>query len=212
MTVRSGLLLVTFIAASTAGCANSAYLRNRKQDALDVPSVAVGAGAGAKVRVGYLQLGLLYNQDLAGLRMGRFFTHRLESSASHPKMEDQTISVFFLVPLVFHGCERFHLPPGPANAPGKEGTRPSYYEAANFFFLLIPNPSIKTWWWQVEIVAGLGGTVRLGFNAAELADFLLGWAGVEILHDDVEAAPQDVKEEEKAGSSRFGAPNGRVRI
>ncbi len=38
---------------------------------------------------------------------------------------------------------------------------------------------------QIDIVAAAGLSVRFGFNPGELADFLLGWFGVDIYHDDL---------------------------
>jgi hypothetical protein len=37
---------------------------------------------------------------------------------------------------------------------------------------------------QIEAVVALGPSFRFGFNPAELLDFLLGWFGVDIFHDD----------------------------
>lgn len=39
---------------------------------------------------------------------------------------------------------------------------------------------------QVEILAGIGGGIRLGFNIGELVDFLLGWTTIDIYGDDIE--------------------------
>lgn len=38
---------------------------------------------------------------------------------------------------------------------------------------------------QIEIVAALLGSVRLGLNPGEFADFVLGWFGVDFFHDDI---------------------------
>ena len=37
---------------------------------------------------------------------------------------------------------------------------------------------------QCELAAGLGPTVRLGFNPGELVDFILGWTTLDIYGDD----------------------------
>lgn len=42
---------------------------------------------------------------------------------------------------------------------------------------------------QLEVAAGLGYTVRLGFNPGELLDFLLGWTTIDIFGDDVGIPP-----------------------
>mgnify|MGYP001185095109 CR=1 FL=1 len=43
-------------------------------------------------------------------------------------------------------------------------------------------PSYHT---QIEVALGLGGTVRLGINPGEMADFVLGWLQIDLFHDDV---------------------------
>jgi len=39
----------------------------------------------------------------------------------------------------------------------------------------------------MEVVVGLGVSVRLGFNPGELFDFALGWFGLDLYHDAVTA-------------------------
>jgi hypothetical protein len=46
---------------------------------------------------------------------------------------------------------------------------------------------------QIEIVGGVGGTLRVGFNPGELLDFILGWTTVDIFNDDLEAKKQKDK-------------------
>ena len=45
------------------------------------------------------------------------------------------------------------------------------------------SPALYT---QLEVVIGLGGTLRLGFNPGVLLDFLLGWFTIDISYDDIE--------------------------
>jgi len=56
-----------------AGCATNGYLAARGRDAADVFTLTVGTGAGVKGRVGPVQVALIENADLAGLRAGAFF-------------------------------------------------------------------------------------------------------------------------------------------
>ena len=57
----------------TAGCSSTGYLAARGRDAADIFTFTVGAGDGAKVRVGPLQVAAVKNADLVGLRGGEFF-------------------------------------------------------------------------------------------------------------------------------------------
>jgi hypothetical protein len=192
MKTRLVLLLVTFIAVSTVGCANPVYRQNRRRDALDIFSVAAGVGAGAKVRVGYIQIGALYSQDLAGLRMGRSFVRPVDFGP-RSDMVDWTVTVPMIGPgTALWGVERFHVPQG-SEWTRRDMSKPSDYETRNLFLMTIAKDSMVAWWWQVEVVAGLGGTVRLGFNLAEFADFLLGWARADLLDDDVGYIIEDRK-------------------
>jgi hypothetical protein len=44
---------------------------------------------------------------------------------------------------------------------------------------------VSPYYYQIEGVAALGLSVRFGVNLAELADFLVGFAGVDLLNDDI---------------------------
>jgi hypothetical protein len=63
---------------------------------------------------------------------------------------------------------------------------------------------------QIEVVVGLGPSVRLGFNPGEFLDFLLGWFGVSIYGDDREAEREregaEKKAEERSAGRRQPAP------
>jgi hypothetical protein len=39
---------------------------------------------------------------------------------------------------------------------------------------------------QIEVVVGVIGSVRVGLNAGEFADLLLGWFGIDLFDDDIE--------------------------
>ena len=54
---------------------------------------------------------------------------------------------------------------------------------------------------QLEIAGGLIFTLRLGFNPGELLDFILGFSGIDIWHDDLPTPdPAD------ASSRHFAVP------
>jgi hypothetical protein len=46
-------------------------------------------------------------------------------------------------------------------------------------------PGRPYYYTQIEVVGGLFGSLRLGVNPGELADFLFGWFGVDFFHDDI---------------------------
>jgi len=48
------------------------------------------------------------------------------------------------------------------------------------------------YFFQVEALIGLGPTVRLGLNCAELLDFIIGWTTIDIFNDDLgQRTPQE---------------------
>ena len=55
---------------------------------------------------------------------------------------------------------------------------------------------------DVQVAAGLGRTVRLGFNPGELLDLVLGCANIDIYRDDLESNQR----KEKAKSSEAASP------
>jgi len=82
--------------------------------------------------------------------------------------------------------------------PGFDQVRGKTYEAGSmipFVALVDKRPLYMHWYYytQMEAALGLGGTIRIGVNAGEILDFLFGWFGVDIMHDDinrVDALPQ----------------------
>jgi hypothetical protein len=62
---------------------------------------------------------------------------------------------------------------------------------------------------QIDILLGLGGTVRLGFNPGELLDFILGWTTIDIYSDDVASITRQKEKESNKVPESIGtnAPN-----
>ena len=63
------IFVVLVVTAGMAGCATP-YMTDRGRDAADIFTVAVGYGLGTKMRVGPVQVGLLYETSSASLRGG----------------------------------------------------------------------------------------------------------------------------------------------
>jgi hypothetical protein len=66
-------ILAPILLVLSAGCASTGYWGARGRDAADIFTFTVGAGDGAKVRVGPIQVAAVKTADLAGLRAGQFF-------------------------------------------------------------------------------------------------------------------------------------------
>lgn len=160
-----GLMIVCITALCISGCANpNAYLADRIQDAGDIFTATVGVGAGADAKVGPLNVGLLANHDKAGIRGGTLF-HDPEKSEQKE--------------LLFVGETKFQTS---QNAVGRN----KCVNNVRYLVMDFQNNNCKETanLFQIEAVAGIGPSVRLGFNPAEALDFALGWFGIDIFGDD----------------------------
>ncbi len=191
------VVLVLGLALAGSGCVGARwYFGDRWADAKDVFTASVGGGFGAKARVGPVNAGLLVNSDIAGLRAGECFY--LPRSKCKMMIDSSPIvwNDFDLVVLVI-GRDAFH----PAGLFESEfGTRiqersKDYYAGGVVF--LPARPGCYSYYTQVEVIAGIGGSLRLGFNPGELLDFLLGWTTLDIYGDDL-AARREREERLKA--------------
>jgi hypothetical protein len=173
----------TFVCALCSGCASTGYLGDRMRDAGDVFTATVGMGAGAKARVGPVQAGALYNIDMWGLRGGDF--------GDVPWYETCTRDALFPVPARWVG-----YPPMESGRFGDERfacgcKRSRSWQRGKSFAAKAPLPFIGVakqpeYYTQIEIVVGVLGSIRLGFNPGELLDFILGWTTLDIYDDDLE--------------------------
>ncbi len=168
------------------GCASPGYLTDRWRDASDVFTVAVGVGVGAKVRVGPVAPGLIVSHDFAGLRAGTCFlgnSNPLESDVAAPfpialRSWDNKVSF---------GHDVFSLQL--FNQATERPRESLVIQRKKDVVIMNPLPCIALGkhasdYTQIEAVVGIGGSLRLGFNAGELIDFILGWTTLDIYHDD----------------------------
>jgi hypothetical protein len=186
------------LALLSSGCVGArGYFTDRWRDAKDVFTVSVGTGIGAKARVGPVNAGLFLNSDAAGLRGGEFFyfpyATPFESfdcvvlflcSADSFDLRHQARSMSIDIPL-------YDETTGKALA-----TRAKCYSSC-FVPPDIELPRTPYYYTQLEVAAGVGGTLRLGFNIGELLDFLLGWTTLDIFSDDLEARREREAAEKK---------------
>jgi hypothetical protein len=161
------------------GCATSGYWADRARDGADIFSLAVGQGLGVKARIGPVTAGLLEDYTAAGLRGGEFCRQDLsERDIDYDKL--RAIDGQFIV----DNAERFNL---------TKLQRRKNFEASSLgggmhipLLSLLQSDSSFAYYAQIEAVAGLYGSVRVGFNVGELFDFIIGWTTIDILHDDIE--------------------------
>lgn len=179
---RAWRILILGLAACAAGCASpQAYFLDRGRDAADILTASVGYGAGVQVRAAVVQTGLFYNHDVAGLRGGDFFGGIPASQVT------EWSALLPIVPVehqgVFAGSYSWQNT-------GTGLRRSKTFDARQDIPFLCPMAADGSAWgngqaYQIEAAAGLGLTLRVGFNPAELLDFLFGWIGLDLLGDDV---------------------------
>ncbi|MCU0612913.1 MAG: hypothetical protein MUE60_14135 [Candidatus Eisenbacteria bacterium] len=173
--IRARWGLLTALAAATC---SSPYLTNRVRDAADIATVSFGYGVGARARVSAIGTGVFANRDLGGLRGGHF----------DPWWGDENGSFLTDVDLLIYRMEVF---PAPGEAPDRRhkgfmavGVGP--WTRAGEFELFRQSSRTPHFYTQIEVAAGLGPSLRVGFNPGELLDFLFGLSGADLFGDDIE--------------------------
>jgi hypothetical protein len=185
------MLLLVFLTGAVSGCASHGYLADRRRDGMDVVTVAGGVGAGAQTCLGPVKVGVIEVADMVGMRYGSTF--RLKAIPREP--DELTLNA-----IVYSGCllsplaveagihpvllcgtlwdklmrlqyDRFPLD---ARQRMRGKGRPGF-----------ASPS----WCQLEVAGGIIVTLRFGVNPCEALDFLLGWASIDLLHDDLGRRP-----------------------
>jgi hypothetical protein len=171
------------LSALCSGCATTGYMGDRMRDAGDIFTATVGVGGGAKARVGPVTAGLFLNSDKAGLRGGEVFSSTDEFQRT-PRESTSLIPIIHYCVLLFVNDD-FRATP-------EHDARHKSYQAISFIPLVswVVEPKLDPrakwpYYTQIEAAAGLGGTIRLGFNPGELVDFILGWTTIDIFNDDL---------------------------
>ena len=211
---RFALPAIVLLSAVASGCTPGGYFSDRWADAKDIFTVSVGTGGGAKARVGPVQVGAFYNSDFAGLRGGTPFW--VSSGFGNRASNISDMALPFPVPReIGHGIcvlcfswEDFDpwVPSLHAACDQATATRGKDYDA---FFPYAPFLTISSaphYYTQIEVAAGVGGTLRLGFNPGELLDFLLGWTTLDFYGDDL-AARKEREETKKAKEKPPAVPS-----
>jgi len=166
-------LAATVLAGS--GCATNEYLANRGRDAADVITLAVGGGAGVRLRVGPLHAGLIAGLGSVGLRGGDF-----TGNVDDGEMEALLLAVYYEQDDVIFCGERFTL----------EDNRGKGYHALSHLPMVTTDfhgdgrCPLHPYYTQIEVQGGVLIVPRIGFNIGEFVDFLLGWMNMDVFRDD----------------------------
>ncbi len=176
------VLLVLCAGVLFSGC--TSYLVNRGRDAADIITIGAGLGWGAKARVSSLQAGLLFEATKGGLRGGELVSS--DSNAGAVEETDAAWGHSMDIQGVLFGGEYFMGCELPRNKNFFAGTETdSSLSAIPFIHRLDSGYTNPAYYMQVEAVAALGISLRLGVNPGELIDFVLGFTTIDVFGDDV---------------------------
>jgi hypothetical protein len=172
-------VLAVVVIINMTGCATPCMI-DRRRDTADIFMASYGVGWGLMAQVGPVQTGLYVNDgELGGLRGG------ICELFNPMSLIDDEIYVLY-------GRSNFI----PCNTPVRDRNK-VYYAARQTgpltFLHLSGGDSCPYYYTQMQISVGLYRTIRLGFNPGELLDFTLGWFGIDIFKDDLEAKKQKEK-------------------
>jgi hypothetical protein len=209
------IVLAVVAIASSTGCATP-YMIDRRRDLADIFTATVGEGIGGmKVRVGPFGTGLFNEFPMYGLRGGDTINpDKMVEGGKIPNGEFQFLLLggegFFgttqnmtrgkcysammragiNIPVRLNDPDQVDFPV--AKIAEVQGCATNAVRSSRLAYLT-----------QIEIAGGLIGTVRLGFNPGELLDFLLGWFGIDIFDDDLEAKKlKEVKSHQVSASGK----------
>ena len=172
-------ILALVVVATLTGC-STPYMINRRRDAADIVTIGFGAGVGAKARVGPLQTGVLFENDLIALRGGE------PVRSCFGEFDEGAFDVEFL----FTGKEKFAPQELEPPYPQRGKTFKAYGGITWIPFVHLVDEDADTrpcysYYTQIELVGALLGSVRVGVNPGELLDFVLGWTTIDIFNDDI---------------------------
>lgn len=173
------------VLAGMAGCSSTGqYFSHRRQDALDVITIGAGIGSfGAKARIGPLQTGIL--TDLSWfpvIRGGELFPDLRQPGSGVPYDRDLQALIVGMEISESGKSRGKGFEAGALLSKDVWGKVKKYPVVP---FVHLPINSCPSYFSDVQIVAGLVFSIRLGVNPGELLDFLLGWTTLDIYNDDL---------------------------
>jgi hypothetical protein len=194
-------VVAAMVLAGVTGCASSrAYFIDRGRDAADVLTISVGAGLGARARIGPIETGAFLGSDKAGLRGGEIGAYTWEEFGMMSAAAGDALVLSF---------EEYNPDLGADTTAEQRG---KFYSAEGVCLVsLLEDGDRRSWrvhpyYTQVEAQVGVLGSLRLGVNPGELVDFIFGWCGLDIFRDDVEARKRQEQSSTPAQAAGVPAP------
>ena len=188
------LLLCALLVSINVGCTGIGYVADRGRDLGDVFTMTLGYGAGAKARLGGVQVGVLGMNTLVGVQGGDGIT---ADRAWHGVLYEPANMEYNWGVFGFEGFSGQEY----AFQRGKAYAAPaiaifSWPENWREYIARHGDPDMAErvpdypfngapYFAQIEVVAAAGPAIRLGVNVAEAIDFVLGWTTLDIFADDL---------------------------
>ena len=184
------LVSVFVLVALTIASAGCGYLSDRGRDVADVFTLTIGGGLGGTARVGPVHTGLFLGADVAGVRGGGvdaiegesvdlllgfpgpegwYFASDEFAVASDDSIVRDRAKKYDAMGV----CPFIMVPSDPGQGPPRYVV-PNYHGKYPYYY-----------WTQMEVIFGLGVSVRAGLNPGEVVDFVLGWFCIDIYTDDL---------------------------
>lgn len=163
------------------------YLKDRCNDAGDIYSFSIDESVGAEVSLGKLTFGLFLGNSIVGCKYSECYYETVDDSSETFK--------FFTYQRIGYRQD-------------------SYKDSEGFPYLVFRNKLYSiddhqrgkiplTYYGRIKVRAGFSLGVSFEFNFLELADFALGFAGIDFLEDDynqyIEELIQNRKRERETG-------------
>ena len=189
------------------GCASTtAYFVDRGRDAADILTVTVVGGLGGKVRVGPAELGLCGLTDMVGLRGGEISVFSNEPDREAKLIE--SVDIEWVIGPLFQESFEYET----------SKYRSDRHKAFRAYGILLGCPvhgnefvgrtvsrdpfTHLQYATEIEVAAAVGVGFRFGLNPGELLDFFVGWFGIDIFDDDIEARRLKVKSSHPSDAPR----------
>ena len=178
---------------------------DRGRDAADIFTLSTGTGGGAMARIGPVGTGLCLHFPSGGLRGGDWLGQDfINDGTPFPRNSDGALLLIggqeFAGTKVVQERGKVALS---QMAFGVFVPRSTVARDSNIWIKTREcsrtaedgrvRCSVLPYLTEIEVIAGLGTTLHLGFNVGELLDFILGWTTIDIFNDDIESRKEKAK-------------------
>jgi len=179
--IKIRFLFILSVVALTGGCASPGYFADRAHDLGDVATFTLGDGIGARVVVGPLYVNSFFHfqEDRIGWQNGG-------PTLLGDENVNRDYGAWFGL-----GQEWRHF--SDLQTQRKKDYKMGIADKIPFFMRFEGGRAVSRLT-QLEVAAAVVLGIRVGVNAPELLDFILGWVSLDITEDDLGNTDKDYRE------------------